>query len=216
MKQVGIDNLPPALGMDAFDVIPEFPYPGGRTDLVFVNVSDSYWERRVSHLDLDIPITNRKHLIAFLNIHGRGEITEKYYYSLGPMNNRHKKKALEWLKSKGFIIEVGDDKIRSTPEIRRHITTTFAVELKISKWRTALEQAAGGRAFAEYKYVALDSDHVDAALSNLSEFKEKEVGLMAIDSEGNCDILYEPSRGDPYSTVKRWEVNETTIATKHA
>lgn len=216
MKEAAVESIPRVLGMDDFEIISEFPYPGGRTDLVCVNVSDSYWQRRTEKLNLDIPISNRKYLIAFLNIHSKKEITEDYYYTIGPMDLKYKKNALEWLKTNGFVIETGDNKIRTAPKMRRHITTTHAIEVKLRKWQKALEQAAGGRAFAEYKYVAICADHVDPALSNLDQFKEKNVGLISINSSGNSTIHYQPPRGDPYSTVNRWEINETTIAKKHA
>jgi hypothetical protein len=211
MKDVAIGSLNDEFQQNAIEVVPEFDYGPGRTDLVFVNLSNKYWERRIDKLGLSTPIQKKTYLQAFLQLHGRGPITEEYYYSIGAMRDRPKREALNWLKSNGFI-EEQDGKIRSTRKLRPHVTTSIAVELKLRKWKDALKQAHRGRAFADYKYVALDKDHVQPAIENIDLFKEKEVGLMSIDSEGNCTKHYSPSRGNPYSHLNRWKLNEITVS----
>lgn len=216
MKETAVESLPGEIGNEAFEVVPEFDYGPGRTDLVFVNVSRPYWNRRINRLDLDKPIQDKKKLITFLQLHGRGEVTKEYFYQLGALKRRYKRESLDWLMENDFIVETCDDKIRTTRNLRRHITTTVAVELKLRKWREALKQASRGRSFAEYKYVVLDHHHVDSALSNLHEFKSSNIGLISIDDAGNCYRHHDPSRGAPHSDLYKWKLNELSLNEKSA
>lgn len=210
MKEVASGCLSKILPYNGIRIFDEFDYGLGRTDLVFVNISDEYWSRRVDRLDLPTPITDRNHLITFLQLHGRGEITEDYFHELGALDRKQKGNSLDWLRSNGFV-QGADGKIRTTPDLRRHITTTVAVELKLRKWKKALMQASRGRSFADYKYVVVDSDHVAPALENIGKFETNNVGLIGIDETGSCTIHYEPARGNPHSDLYRWKLNEKSI-----
>lgn len=213
MKGPATDLIPEALGKEDFEVLTEFDYGPGRADLVFVNVSEPYWRRRIDRLDLDMPIPSRNTLISFLQLHGRtGPVTKDYFFELGAQKTRQKRTSLNWLDEHGFIEETADGKIRTARDLRRHVTTTVAVELKRRKWRKAIKQASRGRSFADYKYVALDRDHIQPALDNIEDFRERNVGLMSIDDSGDCEIHFEPDRGQPHSELYRWKINEVTVS----
>lgn len=212
MKQASQDLIPQVLKKDDFEVLTEFDYGRGKTDLVFVNVSQSYWDRRIDQLSLDTPIQTKNQLITFLQLHSRSDpVTEEYFYEIGALKRRYKRESLNWLKEQGFVKETSGDKIQTARDLRRHITTTVAVELKLRKWQKAIEQASRGRSFAEYKYVALDHEHIEPALNNIETFREHNIGLLSIDSQGDCFKHFEPSRGSPHSELYQWKLNETTI-----
>lgn len=211
MKDTAVESLKQIVKGNAFEVVPEFDYGPGRTDLVFVNVSDKYWQRRVDRLNLGTPIKKKTHLQTFLQLQGRGEITKEYFYQVGALRRRHKRESLDWLTTNGFVQKEGE-KIKTADNLRRHITTAVGVELKLRKWKDALHQAHRGRAFADYRYVALDQDHVEAAINNLHMFKEKNVGLLSIDRDGTCEKHYEPSRDEPFSKLNRWKLNEVNLS----
>lgn len=210
MKDIAEEALKREFTGNAFEVVPEFDYGLGRTDLVFVNVSGKYWERRIEKLNLSTPIQQKSHLQTFLQLHGRNEITKDYFYEVGALPRREKREALNWLSTHGFVQE-HDGKIRTADNLRRHVTTAIGVELKLRKWKRALQQAHRGRGFADYRYVVLDQDHVSAALDNIQLFEEKNVGLISIDPEGNCEKHFTPSRGDPFSALNRWKLNESNL-----
>lgn len=215
MKVASQDVIPGILDKSDYEVLTEFEYGRGRTDLVFVNVSEPYWERRVERLNLDTAIQTKNQLITFLQLHSRSDpVTEDYFYGIGALKDRYKRKSLEWLKQEGFVVETKSGKIQTARDLRRHITTTVAVELKLKKWQKAIEQASRGRSFAEYKYVALDHDHIDPALDNIDQFKKHNIGLLSVDSDGECFKHYEPSRTSPHSDLYRWKLNETTMLEK--
>lgn len=210
MKEVAKPVLKEALGERDTKVVPEFSYSAGWTDLVYTYVSDAYLKRRVEDLNIGVPIENKDHLKAFLQLHKRGPITKEYYLSLSN-RKRSKKQALEWLDSNGFVEETSDGKIRTAPYLRKHITTSFAVELKLRKWKSALEQAHRGKSFAEYQYVVLDSDHVDPALAHRSLFEKYNVGLISLSEDGSYEELIQSKKQTPFSDLNTWTLNETIL-----
>ena len=212
MKEVAIESLPNCFGIHGENIIPEFNYGKGRTDLVFVNISKDYWHHRTERLDLSKPIPNNKYLISFLQLHGSDPITKKYFFEKGAQPKYKKRNALEWLKKNNFVVKTDSGKIRTAQNLRRHVTTSIAVELKLDKWKDALRQASMGRSFAEYRYVAIDACHVEPAYENIGKFKSNNVGLISINESGKAKIHWRPDRGNPYSDFYQWKVNETSIS----
>lgn len=211
MKRVAMDALPDSFGIHEDHLVSEFDYGKGRTDLVMVNISDGYWQHRTQRLDLQVPISKEQHLISFLELHGRKPVTEEFFIESGAQPNHKKRQSLNWLSDQEFVKRTESGKIRTATNLRRHVTTTIAVELKLEKWRRALEQASMGRSFAEYRYVALAEDHLGRALKNLEKFKEDNVGLISIDEDGDSTIHWTPSRRAPYSSLYKWKINEVSL-----
>ncbi|SEW10407.1 hypothetical protein [Halobacterium jilantaiense] len=211
LRETAQPILKEEFGTDNTEIVPEFSYSAGRTDLVLTSVSDKYLRRRTEELGIDIPITDKNHLKTFLQLHNRGEITKDYFYELGAADRRSKRKSLNWLIGRNFVVETGDGKVKTTPYLRQHITQTFAVELKLSKWRKALKQAVGGKSFAEFRYVLLDADHIGPALNNREMFEDRNVGLLSVDKQGNYVEHVSATRVDPFSPLNTWMLNETTL-----
>ena len=211
LRDAAQESLSQCFSTYAREAVPEFNYGSGRTDLVLVNVSEPYWTYREGKLNIREPITDDQHLISFIHLHGREPITIDRFFELGAQKERYKNKALDWLLSHNFVERTSEGKLRTAPNLRRHITTTIAIEFKISKWRKALQQASKGRSFAEYKYVALDEDHLSPALENQKLFREDSVGLISVGSDGSCEVRLAPRRGSPYSKLYKWKLNEQSV-----
>lgn len=211
LKEMAAPVLKHELARDDAEVVEEFSYSAGRTDLVFTYKSDAYLRRRVEELGVGIPITDKSHLKAFLRLHKRGEITEEYFCKLGANSRRESEKALEWLLNNGFAERTADDKVRTVPYLRRHITTAIAVELKLEKWRDAFRQALRGRSFSEYQYVVLDADHVSPALDNIEMFEQQGIGLASVDAGGTFTEHHTPDKQQPFSELNTWKLNEKTL-----
>lgn len=212
MKEAASEVLPDKLEPQARELIPEFDYGLGRTDLVFIDISDSYWSHRRERLDIRDAIASKQELITFLQLHDTGPITRQKFFKIGAQKAYQKRRALNWLNDNNFIEELSGGRIQTASNLRRHVTTTIAVELKLSKWREALKQASKGRSYAEYRYVALDQDHIAPAKSNLDKFKATNVGLLSIDEDGMVNFHWKPPKVDPYSELYRWKLNEDSIS----
>lgn len=211
LKETAAPILKRKLARDEAEVVEEFSYSAGRTDLVFTYKSDAYLRRRVEKLGVGIPITDKSHLKAFLRLHKRGEITEEYFFQLGANSRRESEKSLEWLLNNGFAERTTDGKVRTVPYLRRHITTAIAVELKLKKWRGAFRQALRGRSFSEYQYVVLDADHVSPALNNIEMFDRQGIGLVSVDTDGIFVEHHTPDKQRPFSELNTWRLNEKTL-----
>ena len=70
----------------------------------------------------------------------------------------------------------------------------IAIELKLTKWQEALEQGIFNQRFAEYSFVVLDGEKVHTTERIEECYKEKNVGLIYLKSNGNIDIRVIPKK----------------------
>ena len=70
--------------------------------------------------------------------------------------------------------------------------TTFAVELKLSDWRRALEQAMMYQLCSDHVYVAMPE--TVALRVDQSQFATSGVGLIGVQTSGGCSLLIHPSQ----------------------
>lgn len=211
MKEVASKALRDAFRRDTLEVIPEFDYGPGRADLVYANISEKYHQRRTNKLDIDEGIEDKSRLRCFLHIHGKKPITKEHYFQIGAIDRKTKEESLRWLIKNNFVKQTGN-KVHTARNLRKHVTTTISVELKLTKWRRALKQAQRGSSFANYRYVVLDQANASPALDSLEEFVDSNVGLVTLDQSGEFVTHYSPNRISPYSSLKTWELNEKTIS----
>lgn len=211
MKEVALESISRDFANDDSILLEEFTYGHGRADIVLANPSTAYLNHRINDLNISSALENKTQLQVFLQLHGRGPITREHFHTIGAMDRRTKTTEVRELIDKGFIEEVSDGKIQTAHDLRRHVTTSYSIELKLSKWQKALEQAIRGKSFSQYQFVALDDENVLRAVENLEVFKEYGVGLMEISDDGEIYVHNEPDREKPYSPLNKWRLNERTI-----
>jgi hypothetical protein len=73
----------------------------------------------------------------------------------------------------------------------------MAVELKLSKWRTGLNQADNFARSVDQAWVVLDARRVRGALRSIGEFAERGVGLAVVVPDGDVDVLLRPTGRRP-------------------
>lgn len=211
LREVALPLLTEKLTHKDAQLVEEFSYSGGRTDLVLSYVSDKYKQRRVEQLGVGIPIEKKRRLKVFLQLHKKdGDIQRENFVQQLTGNTRDEQKTIDWLIDNNFVVQEGDQ-IRTKPYLRRHITTSIAVELKLEKWQKAFQQALQGRAYSEYQYVVLDHNHVNRAVNEIGLFKKHEVGLISVTEDGDYELHYEPEKQTPFSELNVWKLNETTL-----
>lgn len=213
LRDALVANLGSSLGFTSATVRNEFPFEGGRADVVLFNISDTYLKHRLENLELKKAILKKHTLQNFLQVHSRGEVSTDYFFELGGHKKSTKSNALSWLKKYGYLSETDNGRLRSPSNFRRHVTTALAVEVKISKWKDALKQAFSYKSFSHYQFVALDSDHIRRSLDNVDLFEHFGVGLLGVDISGLVNIHYLPSRTSPYSPYNTWLLNEWALST---
>ncbi|MFB6144283.1 MAG: hypothetical protein ABEJ98_03135 [Candidatus Nanohaloarchaea archaeon] len=188
----------------------EFNYGAGRADVVYSNTDTKALEKRIK-LGMDEPISDGLELKVFLTIDNKDLVEEKEFYETITLRKRKVRKAIEYLESKGFLERTHDGIIKSNPDLQSHIKTAVAVELKLSKWKKALEQAERSKSYSEYQFVALDEDRIRPAKKNIDKFRSKNVGLLGIDVQEGWNVHYTPDSSTPYSPFPRWSLNERTL-----
>lgn len=211
MRDVAQEALREAFNEPNAKIFEEFAYGSGRADYVLARVSDAYLARRLDDLGINTAIDNDRILQAFLLLHSRETISKEYYYEMGALDRQSKSKALNWLTNHGFAKEIDDSHIRTAPHLRRHVTTAYSIELKLSNWKKALRQAFRGKGFSEYQCVIMDAEYVDRALENRHRFEEHGIGLLSLAENGEYEMHLTPERNNPYSLINKWRLNERTI-----
>ncbi|EDL60380.1 MULTISPECIES: hypothetical protein [Gimesia] len=68
--------------------------------------------------------------------------------------------------------------------------STVAVELKLSKWKRAFEQASIYQLCADFVYIALPS--INIAKVDISLLQENGIGLISVFETGRCRQIIEP------------------------
>lgn len=75
----------------------------------------------------------------------------------------------------------------------------IAIEFKLSNWRRALLQAFRYRNFANESYVILDRAHAARAIDTVKEFREANIGLITINTDGVVEAIHYPEPTIPFS-----------------
>jgi len=88
---------------------------------------------------------------------------------------------------------------------------TYAIELKLSNWKRALEQAFRYRSFANYSYVILDNSHIRPAVKNKNEFQRKNIGLIGLSDSGELFEYFIPEIKKPYSNQFSQKISDMVI-----
>jgi len=83
-----------------------------------------------------------------------------------------------------------------TPAWRDVLPKTFAIEAKVSNWRTALRQACRNRLFVHESYVALPTS-VASRASRDPVVMEGAIGVLAIGEGGKVKMVQRPKRRNP-------------------
>jgi hypothetical protein len=79
-----------------------------------------------------------------------------------------------------------------------------AVELKLSKWRSAARQADNAAWAADRSWVVLDARKAGAALRNHDYFLEFGIGLAVVDSDGVLRVVERPRRSRCIPWLRAW------------
>lgn len=204
-----------------------------RTDLVAVNPDRralATRARRLGHLESmnGSGDAKRRRRRTYLSFVGDGPMTRTYWEGdhgggdeLRTYGEHSASRGFGWLKKRGFLAPIGA--AWDAVDIPLHVYgRAHAVELKLSRneWDTGLDQAARADVFADYRWLAMDADTVDAALANADEFRERGVGLLGVHPEDGvtvhvwaeqCTREVDRALLDRYN-VERWDLNERVLS----
>lgn len=116
------------------------------------------------------------------------ELLERPYYE----DEETALEAFEWLVDNNYLLEDSDGWYHFNYP-NTVISGVTVYELKMHKWQDGLDQATTyKKMIGTEAYVVIDANRIGPAITNLDEFKQKNVGLMAL-TRNSLEKLYEPT-----------------------
>ena len=201
-KLKNIYSAPPAI------IFEEVPYSVGITDLIVVNVSKKYWCRRLNTLKKSI--SKDYYLKVYLKIRELKKINENIFIEQFNHNTAFVRQSVNWLIKNNFL-ERKKEMIQPKYKLMKHITSVCAFELKLSKWRTALNQAFAAKAYSNIQFVIMDDTYVKQALKAKTLFEKYDVGLISVSPISKFKVHFYPKKQKPFSPYNLWKLNEYSI-----
>jgi hypothetical protein len=113
------------------------------------------------------------------------------------------------------LIELAGGRVHSTGIWTPLGEAITAVELKLSKWRSALRQADNFGLSADYSWVVLDEERSKSARHNKEIFRALGVGLATADSAGEIRTVVKPRLRPPIRWLRAL-IAERAWACRHA
>jgi hypothetical protein len=97
-------------------------------------------------------------------------------------------------------VELGADRVVASGAWAPVAAQTVAIELKLSKWRSALRQADNAAMSADKAWVVLDKARAGGALLAQDYFRASGIGLAVVNSTGGLELIVRAGR----RRVVRW------------
>lgn len=156
----------------------EVPIGACIPDMIFVSFDDSLpikiWPRQWNYMHAFVVWAVRKKNSMSMKSLSKAAFQEE---------ERVKPYVDELIKSGALIVNAQGKLQLAEPmkEIRAQVT---AVEIKIAKWKQALNQAKTYRRFADRVFVAIDPAYLSRALKSSELFAESGIGLCSVHPDG--------------------------------
>lgn len=195
-----------AFDCDGWDAFTEFEAPQGIPDVVFAQFSADACAARHG-TPFSGAFTERREAAILL------ALDEDHAFTLGEVAARARladstaRSALLDLARRGAVERVCGSWTRAGQCPSRLISAT-AIELKLSDWRRALDQACRYRLFAERSLVVLAAAHTNAAAAQTAAFRLNGVGLAALSPWGSVEVLCRVRAKPPLDPIARFLAGE--------
>jgi hypothetical protein len=103
-------------------------------------------------------------------------------------------KAFRRIEQSGLILSTRNGKVSLDAGCFTRGFAVTAVELKLSRWREALNQAVSYLKFADRAYVVLDADRTDREEPMVEMFRASRVGLLMLGAEELTEVVPAPTQ----------------------
>lgn len=164
----------------------------GIADLVVSNLDLS--KNRPEELYCQLGTTE---IHVFTLLENRKSLTLPEIIDITRINKYRLQVALNELENRG-LVQCQSEKYFIIKEFELSFKLNYAVEAKLRDWKRALKQAYRYLWFADYSYVVMDDYYSGPALKQIDLFKQYNVGLASINSEGELKRYYNPKRQEPF------------------
>lgn len=188
--------------MSPMHVLREMPAGQGVVDLLGVDFDDEVLSRRVRAGVGPIVLPLRVHVLSHLRT-DRFLSLERLSRKVGSNPRALTRSTLRPLAEVGAI-DLDQRRARATGlwiPVAKRLT---AVELKLSKWRSAARQADNAARAADRSWVVLDSCRARSAMKNRDYFAELGIGLATLDSRGALKVVERARHTHSVPWLRAW------------
>jgi len=96
----------------------------------------------------------------------------------------------------GSAIETSSNTFSLSPPWRQILPEIITIEVKVSKWQRAIEQAARNRIFAHLSFVAFP-DKIAQRVRTQASLRDLGIGLVSVSKDGAACVIRKPRRTRP-------------------
>lgn len=200
------------LGCGGWHAFTEFEAPQGIPDVVFAQFSADACAARQGTA-FEGAFTDRREAAVLL------ALDESHAFPLSEVASRARladstaRAALTDLARRGAVERIGGNWTRSG-ECPSRLLAATAIELKLSDWRRALDQACRYRLFAERSLVVVAAAHTKAAAAQTAAFRLNGVGLAGLSPWGSLDFICRVRTKAPIDALSRFLAGERLWAAR--
>lgn len=180
------------------DILFELDSGSGIPDIVLVRLREHASDRADTSL-----LTEPADIRVVLSLANRpyGLSASDLAVGLGTSESHLRRTVLPRLRAGGHI-HFEDMSWHASYEFRSLAEQIITIEAKVSRWRSAVAQAARHALVADQAWVALDQQSTNAALRNSHYFSAYNIGLLGISTLGNVETLIQPTLTTPLSHAR--------------
>lgn len=199
------DSCNDIIDLANYHILEEVSLGLGVADLVVSEIGQSTLteinhREKLDIIDITIyEIVENNHVVSF------DSILDKTH-----LNKYQARKSLKKLIESDYIIEQ-ESKFIINNFYKLVFNKSIAIEAKLKNWKRALQQAYRYRWFADYSYVVLDDDFSKQAINNLEMFKQFNIGLITISSNGPVQKVFHPRKLKPIDSGMQKLLSETIL-----
>lgn len=191
----------------AYFPIPEFSTPWGIADLVLLNLKIEEINNRIDE-NLTKPIISRLGTLVMNSLkYNRLTSIERLSISCAKKSTYLKAHILNFLLTEGYILEPNHNHYIKNSKYTSIANNIIAIEFKKENYKRAIYQAQRYKLFANQVYVALPSVKVDKLQDRLNMFRDKEIGLIAVNNN-SAKVIINPPKKNPLSDAIAMQCEE--------
>ena len=190
-----------------FNVFLEYESTNGVADIVLAQFDDSAVRLRAGGV-LSGTYCDRVDIAVLLGLEEEREQTPEDIAQSSALSTSTVTSRLRSLAARGVATRTESHRWLRCGPFPCRLAEAIAVELKLSDWRRALDQAARYRAFADRTVVVISDRHRRAASKKADAFAFNRVGLMALSVWAQAEMIIEPEVIPPFDPVARFVAGE--------
>lgn len=171
----------------------EFSAGTGISDLTIFTVDDKILSDR--QRSAKKPVTSKSHIKVLLALLEEASVSVDELMKKVALSKPTVQKILAQLIESGLVTAHNGAYSASYTLADSATENIIAIEAKVCDWKSGIRQAMRYKEYADYSYLAIYEDNIEACLKNIGIFERLGIGLIGV-SDGGISIHLAASRSD--------------------